>query len=266
MIESTTKESDVKKFKDVDNIAEQIFNDKIGRPAYAFGLWLATLQAKELGIKKLNIFEFGVATGAGLINLCDICAIMTKSTDMQYDIYGFDSDIGMPALSSGYKDHPELWHEGQFLVDHDEIRKNLPENAQLISGNIADTIEPFCQEHLSNDAPVGFVAVDVDLYSSTLSVFELFKHNNPELYLPVTIMYLDDINDLLTNNSWCGEMLAVREWNDQNELRKMEEMRIRQNHSPAGWHDHIYGLHVLDHPVRNGKRPDVCLDINITAI
>jgi hypothetical protein len=256
----------VKEFKDIDNVAAKIFNDEIDRPAYAFGLWLATLQAKELGIDRLSVFEFGVATGAGLINLCNICEIMTKSTDMQYDIYGFDSDIGMPALSGGYKDHPELWHEGQFLVDHDAIREKLPENAKLISGDIATTLGPFCEEFLSPEAPVGFVSVDVDLYSSTLSVFELFKQENPEIYLPVSIMYLDDINDLLTNNSWCGEMLAVREWNEQHELRKMEEMRIRQNHSPAGWHDHIYGYHVLDHPVRNGMRPDVCLDLNITAI
>lgn len=253
-------------FHDRLNIGEMIYRDQIGRPHYAFGLWLATLQAARLGIRKLKIFEFGVASGAGLINLCEICDKMNKSTGMEYEIYGFDSNVGMPALSGGYKDNPELWHEGQFLSDHEKIRARLPANARLISGDITDTIVEFCRNNLSSDSPVAFVAVDVDLYSSTLSVFELFKRDNPEYYLPVTILYFDDINDLLTNNAWCGEMLAIREWNSAHELRKMEEMRIRQNHSPAGWHDHIYGLHVLDHPVRNGLRPDVCLDINITAI
>jgi hypothetical protein len=252
--------------QDSMNIGDMIYRDQIGRPPYAFGLWLATLQAARIGLKKMKVFEFGVATGVGLMNLCEICALMSESTGMEYEIYGFDSNVGMPPLTSGYKDHPELWHEGQFLVDHEKIRSQLPSNAKLISGDIAQTIGGFCDVELSIDSPVGFVAVDVDLYSSTLSVFELFKRGNPEFYLPVTIMYFDDINDLLTNNAWCGEMLAIREWNMVNEFRKMEEMRVRQNHSPAGWHDHIYGLHVLDHPVRNGKRPDVCLDINITAI
>ena len=185
---------------------------------------------------------------------------------MKYEIYGFDSDIGMPALSAGYKDHPELWHEGQFLSDHDQIRSKLSSNAKLISGNIDNTIVEFCENNLSTNSPIGFVAVDVDLYSSTLSVLKLLERSNPEFYLPVTILYFDDINDLLTNNSWCGEMLAIREWNETHDMRKLEEMRIRQNHSPAGWHDHIYGFHVFDHPVRNGSRRGVCLDTKITAI
>lgn len=247
------------------NVGKMIFEDKINRRPYAFGVWLATLQAQRMGISKLKVFEFGVAQGHGLINLCSICQTITESTDVEFEIYGFDSDVGMPELSGGYKDHPELWHQGQFLSDHEAIRAKLTPNATLISGNIKDTISAFCQEKLSEDAPIGFVSVDVDLYSSTLSVFELFG-SSPQNYLPATILYFDDINELLTNNRWCGEMLAIREFNEKNEFRKMEEMRIRQNHAPAGWHDHIYGLHVLDHPVRQGLVPGVCLDINITAI
>ena len=241
-----------------------IYKDQIQRPPYAFGVWLATLQAHRLGIEKLKIFEFGVAHGAGLLNLCAICEKNTASTDMQFDIYGFDSDVGMPELC-GYKDHPEIWHQGQFKSDHNAIRKQLPPNAQLISGNIRDTIGDFCTTNLSAEAPVGFVSVDVDLYSSTLAVFKLFE-STPNKYLPATILYFDDINDLLTNNQWCGEMLAIKEFNQAHEHRKMKEMRIRQNHAPAGWHDHIYGLHVLDHPIRTGKISGGSLDINITAI
>lgn len=250
--------------KDRLNIAQMIYNDQIPRPPYAFGVWLSTLQAARLGINRLKIFEFGVAHGAGLLNLCSICEKITQSTDVEFEIYGFDSDVGMPELQ-GYKDHPEIWHQGQFLSDHDAIRAKLPANAQLISGDIKDTIDQFCEIQLSSDAPIGFASIDVDLYSSTVSIFRLFEHEARN-YLPVTILYFDDINDLLTNNKWCGEMLAINEFNDRHELRKMEEMRIRQNHAPAGWHDHIYGLHVLDHPVRTGEVSGVSLDINITAI
>ncbi len=217
-----------------------------------------------MGIRKLQIFEFGVAQGDGLVNLCGICERIASSTGMQFEIYGFDSDSGMPRLE-GYRDHPELWHQGQFKSDHDAIRRKLTPNATLVSGNIKDTIGNFCRDKLSERSPVGFVSIDVDLYSSTVPIFELFKQR-PTCYLPTTILYFDDINDLLTCNKWCGEMLAIREFNEANELRKMEEMRVRQNHPPAGWHDHIYGLHVLDHPVRTGETTGVCLDINITAI
>lgn len=246
------------------NIARMIYNDEIKRPPYAFGVWLATLQAARLGINKLQVFEFGVAHGAGLLNLCDICEKITQSTDIEFEIYGFDSDVGMPKLH-GYKDHPEIWHQGQFKSDHEKIRAKLPSNARLISGDIRDTIGEFCEARLSSGAPVGFVSVDVDLYSSTLSVFKLLEYA-PENYLPVSILYFDDINDLLTNNQWCGEMLAINEFNQKSSLRKLEELRIRQNHPPAGWHDHIYGFHVFDHPIRAGAVSGVSLDINITAI
>jgi hypothetical protein len=171
----------------------------------------------------------------------------------------------MPQLVD-YRDHPEMWHQGQFLVDHEATRAQLPANAELITGNIKDTIGQFCEARLSAEAPVGFVSIDVDLYSSTLSVFELFQHAS-SFYLPVTVLYFDDINDLLGNNMWCGEMLAIKEFNQKHALRKMDQLRIRQNHAPAGWHDHIYGLHLFDHPVRSGQGSEnMKLDINITAI
>jgi hypothetical protein len=246
------------------DIGRMIYGDRVARAPYAFGVWLATLEAQRMGISKLQIFEFGVAQGDGLVNLCGICELFASSTGMQFEIYGFDSDSGMPRLE-GYRDHPELWHQGQFKSDHDAIRRKLTPNASLISGNIKDTVGDFCRNKLSEQSPVGFVSIDVDLYSSTVPIFDLFKHR-PACYLPTTILYFDDINDLLTCNKWCGEMLAIREFNEANDLRKMEEMRVRQNHPPAGWHDHIYGLHVLDHPVRTGEITGGCLDINITAI
>lgn len=253
-------------FRDTLEVGAMVRENRLGKASYALGVWIATLQAARLGIEQLKIFEFGVATGKGLFSLCEICRVMHESTGMEYEIFGFDSAEGMPALTGGYRDHPEIWFEGQFKHDHDAIRVQLPSNARLVSGQIKDTLPAFCAEHLNHESPVGFVAVDVDLYSSTVEVFKLFGSTDPEVYLPVTVAYFDDINDLLTNNAWCGEMLAIREWNEVHELRKIEEMRVRQNHSPAGWHDHLYGYHVLDHPVRTGARTGVCLDINITAL
>jgi hypothetical protein len=77
---------------------------------------------------------------------------------------------------------------------------------------------------------------------------------------------MDDVNDLLTCNDWCGEALAIRKFNQLDMPWKLQELRIRQNHPPAGWHDHVYGLHVLDHPRRQAATPGVQLNINITAM
>ena len=44
-------------------------------------------------------------------------------------------------------------------------------------------------------------------------------------------------------------------------------MAIRQIHPSQGWHDHIYGPHVLDHPIRSGNFLKGSLhNINITAM
>ena len=251
---------------DRTGIGEKIYRDQIGRPSSAYCLWLATIQAVRLGIKTLQVFEFGVAHGAGLLNLCNICAMLTEATDVEFQIFGFDSDVGMPPLVD-YRDHPEIWHQGEFLSNHDWIRGQLSSNAELISGNVKDTVGAFVASRTSEASPIGFVIIDVDLYSSALQCFELFKHPNPNCYLPTTLVYMDDVNDLLTTSSWTGEKLAVSEFNFANPMRKLEELRgVRKNHPRAGWHSHVHGLHVLEHRARKGELPGVVLDINITAL
>jgi hypothetical protein len=247
------------------NLADKIFRNQINRRPYAFGLWLACLEADLLGLSKLSVFEFGVAHGHGLLNLCEICDLIHESTGFEFKLFGFDSDTGMPPLLD-YRDHPEIWHEGEFLYDHAITRAKLPAYAELITGPIRETLPRFLATGVLKEYPVGFVSVDVDLYSSTCDLLKLFEVPDPEALLPATITYFDDINDMITLNSWCGEALAIREFNDRNPLRKLEEKRIRQNHAPEGWHDHIYCCHVLDHPDRNGRHRGKPLSINVTAM
>lgn len=247
---------------DIRSLVEDIRRDRIRRPHYAHGLLLATLQAQKLGLEEMSVFEFGVSTGDGLRNLCSICHRITADTGFKFRIYGFDSDAGMPEISD-YRDHPEIWYTGQFKVDHSLLAGRLPGNAKLIVGDISKTIGPFCGENLNAKCPVGFVAIDVDLYSSTKSAFKLFE-GRPEFYLPAVVMYFDDVNDMITLNSWCGEALAIREFNVENKLRKIEEKWTRQNSPNAGWHDQMYCCHVLDHPVRSGKLKCASLDLNVT--
>ena len=65
-------------------------------------------------------------------------------------------------------------------------------------------------------------------------------------------MYLDDLEHP-SHNSWCGERLAIGEFNERNKLRKIEQhaflksYRIFRN---ARWIDHMFTVHVLDHASR----------------
>jgi tetratricopeptide (TPR) repeat protein len=247
----------------LESLIQEIRKDKIGRPHYAHGLLLATLQAMKIGLQEISVFEFGVLRGDGLLNLCSICRRITQDTGFRFKIFGFDSDVGMPEITD-YRDHPEIWHTGQFKVDHSLLTSRLPANAKLVVGDIAKTIGPFCKENLNAECPVGFVAIDVDLYSSTKSALKIFRGKS-ECYLPAVVMYFDDVNDMITLNSWCGEALAIKEFNRANKFRKIEEKWTRQNAGNAGWHDQIYCCHVLDHPVRSGKLKCTPLDLNVTT-
>jgi hypothetical protein len=219
-----------------------------------------------MNLPQLMVIEFGVAYGHGLLNLCKICKIITGSTGLSFEIIGFDSDIGMPQLQD-YRDHPEIWHTGQFLSDHNKIREQLPQNAKLISGDIKNTLPKFIKNNIRRESPLGFIVVDVDIYSSAKQCFQIFNYHDRYCYLPTTIVYMDDVHDLLTCNDWTGEELAIREFNNENTMRKLQELRIRQNHPPRGWHDHIFGLHILDHPARTGEMGQGLLhNINITAL
>ena len=114
-------------------------------------------------------------------------------------------------------------------------------------------------------APVGFASIDVDIYSSTVSTLKLFEMEAPKL-LPVTVCYFDDtlgapsrIGSLMRNR-WAGQLLAIDEFNAQDRPRKLDIVRTLKTRRPLDkelWLDQMYGLHVLDYPLRQvgAKRP-----------
>src|SRR5215813_13419759 len=79
--------------------------DLIIRQQNAFPILHAADKARQAGLKRLTIVEFGVANGAGLINMCRIAASVEKTTGVGFDIYGFDTGAGMPAAID-YRHHP----------------------------------------------------------------------------------------------------------------------------------------------------------------
>jgi len=255
------------------SIREQIDFDLIGRKQYAYGILKSADYAKGMGIDIVSIIEFGVAFGGGLLNMVEIANKVTKETGIKFNIYGFDTGQGMaPPLD--YRDHPNLYGEGDFPMNFDKLSAALPENAKLVIGDVEETVGKFTNE-LPSTEPIGFVSVDIDYYSSAKNALKIFN-DSPEKYLPITVMYFDDIH-LDWHNQWCGELLAIKEFNEENRFRKIDYNRFFEHQrifKKTRWLKHMYLCHILDHPERvtikvsNKKRtiknPYLKFDCNVT--
>ena len=233
------------------NYKMRIACDLVVRQQYAFSLLKTAELALAQGLRSVTVIEFGVAAGAGLVNICEISRNITKLTGVDFEIFGFDSGKGMPPPRD-HRDHPEVFSEGSFpLIDRSALIRALPQNAKLILGDIEETLPSFIA-HLSASSPVGFVVIDVDYYSSAKECLNVFI-GEPDHYLPWTLVYLDDTG-FESANPWAGELLAVREFNEENEMRKIHlfaGLRHKRLFKHTSWFDQVYLLHVLDHPRRS---------------
>lgn len=221
--------------------------DLVVRQQYAFSMLKTAELAKAQGLKSVTVIEFGVAAGAGLVNICNISQKITKLTGVDFKIFGFDSGKGMPPPRD-HRDHPEVFSEGYYpLIDRSALMRALPPNAKLILGDIQETL-PLFLAGLSKNSPLGFVVIDVDYYWSAKECLNVFL-GAADNYLPWTMVYLDDTG-FESANPWAGELLAVREFNEENEMRKIHlfaALRHRRLFKHTSWLDQIYLLHVLDH-------------------
>ncbi|MGO9826839.1 MAG: hypothetical protein ACLP0B_25650 [Steroidobacteraceae bacterium] len=96
--------------------------------------------------------------------------------------------------------------------------QKLGGRAEIIWGDIADTIGSFT-DSINDAAPLGFISVDVDIYSATTMALRCLT-GRPEKYNPGTSMYFDDVSFFFAND-WAPELVAIAEFNEQHELRKI---------------------------------------------
>jgi hypothetical protein len=234
----------------------------VDRPCYAYGMLRAADLARYFGKKKVTVCEFGVAQGAGLLNMIELAEQITRETGVAFRIVGFDTGAGLPTVD-GYKDHPELWSPGDFpMVDRDALLKRLDGRAEMIFGDLKDTADGF-RETLDPEAPMGFVSIDVDIYTGTVSAFRCLT-GRPEQYLPVVSMYFDDVDSIFAND-WCGGLAAIHELNEAHQWRKIGRDRSVPGVRPAkatDWYQRMYTYHVLDHVDRQVPRKREPLTIN----
>jgi hypothetical protein len=229
--------------------------DLVLRPHNAYAILDASERSGYLNKPKLALCEFGVATGAGLMNMAFLAQRISKITGVEIRVFGFDTGCGMPDPID-YRDHPELYASGDFKMDQEALRARLPGNAELIIGNIRDSIPAFLVRLGAEGYKVGYVVIDVDYYSSTCDALTVFG-GHPELYLPIVQVYLDDIQ-LQQHNPSAGELLAVDEFNAKSAMRKIykdEFLENRRIFKRASWIHQMRSLHVLDHPERNRRTP-----------
>lgn len=220
--------------------------DLFPRPQYAYGVQQAALLARSLGIPAVSVVEFGVAGGNGLLELERVARLATDALGVRIDVHGFDRGAGLPE-PHGYRDLPYRWMDGFFEMDVDALERRLT-TAELILGDLSATVSEFASR--PQEAPVGFVAVDLDYYSSTVDAFTLFAAEATRL-LPRVWCYLDDIigDDVSLHNEYVGELAAVADFNRANAQRKIAPIYglTRKRIWPATWCDQMFALHCFDH-------------------
>jgi hypothetical protein len=226
----------------------------VPRPNYAYGILRAADLARFLGKTRATVCEFGVATGNGLLNMIELAEMVRAETGVEIRVIGLDTGQGLPTVD-GYKDHPEIWSVSDFnMTNKEDLRRRVKGRAELIFGDIKDTVGDLVAS-LDELAPLGFISVDVDIYSGAKSSLKALL-GKPELYAPAVSIYCDDVRFFFANR-WCGELRAIEEFNDENLLRKIDQDRSFPGHRPAldhGWYESMSVCHVLDHEVRTSPK------------
>lgn len=215
-------------------------------PHYAYGLYWAATLASRLGIERISAIEFGVAGGNGLVALEKAAVEIAADTGVDIDVFGFDSGSGMPAPVD-YRDLPHIWGSGFYRMDVDKLRRRLS-TAKLVLGDVrATTAEWVAERH----APVGFVAFDLDYYSSTTAALQILS-GPPSTHLPRVYSYFDDVtaNDLGCMNPYVGELLAINEFNERFSDRKVCRIELLRVHRFRWekWQDRMFAFHNFAHP------------------
>ena len=234
---------------------EKELHGLISRPNYAYGMLRAADTAAYFGKREVTVCEFGVAQGWGLLNMIEVGDQITKETGVKFRIFGFDTGKGLPT-PNGYKDHPELWDSGDFAMgDHQELVNSLKGRAEIIFGDINNTIDAF-RDSLNELSPIGFISIDVDIYSGTASALRILSGDS-RLYLPAISFYFDDVVSYFSNFA-SGELCAIAEHNVAQPMRPIDIDRSLPNKrtdSDRNWHRQMYVAHILDHISRTTPQP-----------
>jgi len=218
--------------------------DAVERPGYSYGIMNAVIQAKSLGYSSMSILEFGVASGQGIKVMQKIQREVLKELNFEILIYGFDSSIGLPK-STNIKDQIYFWEESMFTNhnrDYSEIQNN---KTQIIIGNVEETASTFIDKF--KPPVIGFIAFDLDFYTSTIGAFSLLEKINIDNFLPRVESFMDDTAsyNYLSANSHTGVLSAIIEFNKRDaEVQILQKVGIGRSRKVInGWFDACFVIH-----------------------
>lgn len=220
------------------------------RPHYAMCLYYAALQAKRLGYPAMTAVELGVAGGKGLLCMSEHARAIQKELGIEIAVIGFDAGSGLPE-SSDPRDLKYYWSPGAFPMDYRALQARLAGRAELILGDVADMCPQWTPPP---NAPLGLIAFDLDLYSSTMAAFSLLEKEN---VLPRVWCYFDDIIDLPQSclTDFLGEAAAIADFNQMPQRKflqdNLSQARVFAEYPVEMWHSKIYLYHRLTHPQYN---------------
>ena len=126
-------------------------------------------------------------------------------------------------------------------MDVAALKSQLKPRTRLVLGDVAQNVQRFLDE---NEVTIGFVAFDLDYYSSTKGAFPLLSSSKRRM-LRRTPLYFDDI-DFLFNHQFAGELLAIDEFNksvDEVRIDRWRGVRKERPFPEAPWLGKMYIAH-----------------------
>ncbi len=229
----------------------KLYYSTIERAWYGHCLLHAAQLARKLGYERISAIEFGVAGGDGLLALERHAAHVTRETGVDVATFGFDTGSGMPPPLD-HRDMPYLWKAGDFAMDAVLLQTRL-RSSRLLLGPVETTLRAFFEKEAP--PPIGFIAFDLDYYSSTVSALKVLEADH-RYFLPRVACYVDDmVGDVdWAYNEFAGELLAIKEFNEGHEHVKVapvQGLRHYLGRPPQVWHEQIYVAHRFMHPQYN---------------
>jgi hypothetical protein len=221
----------------------EIMADERCRSAYTWGVIQGVHRARSIGLRRVSVIEFGVASGNGLIALENIAEKVESAFQTGVDVYGFDTGVGLPKLE-GCRDKPHLHFEGDFPMDVERLRA-VSRKARLILGPVHETLSTFIK---SRPQPVVFIAFDLDLYSSTTHALRILEADEGVL-MPRIDCFFDDV---YACGDYDGERLAISEFNASHATRKISAVHGLPYFVPARLSERAfwgkyYMAYIFDH-------------------
>lgn len=220
------------------------------RPHYALGLIKACTLAKRIQVKKIYALEFGCAGGSGIQDLLYLSSKLHRLTGVQISVKGIDLGSGLCKPES-FRDLPYMWDEGFYQCDMAKLEA-LRLDKFITFGNVTSVLPKLLDEpSLGREAKIGFMAFDMDYYSSTKNALDVISFSDKMKFLPRTPVYFDDT--LMTCRD-TGELRAVYDFNECSDNAKIYPNELEPEFLSLKWRNWIYlakklmTLHFFDHP------------------